>query len=206
MTNVAAADRASQLYHAAVEQFLSHGYHDVDVAHIAAAAGVSHGTFYNYYANKRALLHAMQQTTEDAMVDAFAGERPVDSLASRDDFIDEFTARVSSGMKFVDNNAELMRFVAVTAVGVDADAMDKALSGYERLGATIADFLAGGRKHGWVHADIDLTLAGQAVISAVVSALQPVLLDETADFDAAVAAKTCAAYLLSGIRRSKESA
>jgi AcrR family transcriptional regulator len=204
MTNATAADRAGQLYDAAVQQFLNHGYHDVDVAHIAAAAGVSHGTFYNYYANKRAMLQAIQQTTEDAMVDAFTGERSVQTLTSRDEFIDEFTARVSSGMRFMDNNAELMRFVAVTAVGVDADAMDKALSGYERLGATITDLLAGGRNRGWVHPDIDLTLAGQAVISAVVAAVQPVLMDETTDFDAAAAAKTCATYLLSGIRRSKD--
>lgn len=204
MTSTAAVDRASQLYDAAVQQFLSYGYHDVDVAHIAAAAGVSHGTFYNYYPNKRAVLQAIQQTTEDAMVDAFAGARSSPTLASRDEFIDAFTARITNGMTFMVANAELMRFVAVTAVGVDAEAMDKALSGYERLGETIAEFLSGGRDRGWVHADIDLTIAGQAVISVVVTALQPVLLDDAADFDAAAAAQTCAAYLLSGIRRPSD--
>ncbi|MCV7178675.1 TetR/AcrR family transcriptional regulator [Mycolicibacterium sphagni] len=205
MTNSVAAERTQKLYDAAVQQFLSRGYYDVDVAHIAAAAGVSHGTFYNYYSNKRAVLHAIQQTTEDAMVKAFSGLRSASAPTTRDEFIDEFTARIGSGMTFMNRHAELMRFVAVTAVGVDADAMDKALVGYERLGGTITEFLAFGRERGWVHADIDLTLAGQAVISVVVTALQPVLLEEAVDFDAAAAAKVCATYLLSGLRRPKNS-
>ncbi|MEX0868635.1 MAG: TetR/AcrR family transcriptional regulator [Nitriliruptoraceae bacterium] len=58
----------ARLTHAARDVFVRDGYVTVRVEDIVAAAGVSHGTFYTYYANKGAALHALIDDTVDALL------------------------------------------------------------------------------------------------------------------------------------------
>lgn len=51
--------RRIQLLDAALETFVEQGYSDVGVAEIVARIGCSHGTFYNYFDNKRDALDAL---------------------------------------------------------------------------------------------------------------------------------------------------
>jgi AcrR family transcriptional regulator len=195
-----AFDRGAQLYAAAVELFLANGYHDVDVAQIVAAAGVSHGTFYNYFANKRAVLDIIQRTVETDFAAAIAGDREPETLTDSADFIADFEARIIRAARYMATHAELMEFVTLTGAGVDDDAFTLSLSGYRRTSALITALLTVAAERGWVRADIDLEFAGQAVTAAVVTTVLPVLLGGNTDFDADGAAHACSAYLLSGMR------
>jgi hypothetical protein len=95
-----------------------------------------------------------------------------------------------------------MSFTALSAAGVDDDAYSSSLAGYRNLGGQITAFLTHGRDRGWVRGDIDLDVAGQAVLASVALAVMPILLGDDAGFDAAGAARTCSAYLLGGIREA----
>nr|BFE64340.1 TetR family transcriptional regulator [Dactylosporangium thailandense] len=50
------AQTRSALWNAAIELFVAHGFDNVSVAQIAAAAGVSKMTFFNYYPSKEDLV------------------------------------------------------------------------------------------------------------------------------------------------------
>ena len=54
--------RRSQILAGAAQVFAQKGFHQATTREIAQAAGVSEGTIYNYFNNKRDLLLAMAET------------------------------------------------------------------------------------------------------------------------------------------------
>jgi AcrR family transcriptional regulator len=69
------ADRTSRILEKAAGLFRTSGYDDVRMEEIAAAAGVSVGTIYNYYANKGDLLVAIVAMEVDEVL--ASGEKVV---------------------------------------------------------------------------------------------------------------------------------
>jgi AcrR family transcriptional regulator len=65
------------LLDAAARLFAEHGYHETSVPDIVQAAGVGHGTFYEYFASRRDILLALTRPVTDAR------ERRRPSLTSR---------------------------------------------------------------------------------------------------------------------------
>lgn len=55
------SDRKAQLLAVAAERFVADGYAATSVASIVKAAGVSQGTFYNYFESKQALLAELRR-------------------------------------------------------------------------------------------------------------------------------------------------
>ncbi|MEC8424986.1 MAG: helix-turn-helix domain-containing protein, partial [Myxococcota bacterium] len=56
-----AGDRKAQLLSVATARFVADGYAATSVASIVRAAGVSQGTFYNYFDSKQALLAELRR-------------------------------------------------------------------------------------------------------------------------------------------------
>jgi AcrR family transcriptional regulator len=194
-------DRAADLYDAAIELFLERGYRDVDVADITKRCGVSAGTFYNYFRNKRDLLDVLMSRTHADLRVAFTGSPDATAIATRAGFIAEFEAVVRRVVGYVADNGPVMSFAALTAPGIDDDSFAALHQGYQELGAHSASFLSAAQERGWVRSDIDLHVAGQAVVSCVMTATLPVLLGNQAGFDPERTAVACSAYLLGGLRR-----
>lgn len=200
-TESAAIDRAAQLYDAAVKLFLQRGYRDVDVAEIVAEVGLSHGSFYNYYRNKRDILDAIQRGTEAKLVAAINAVKSCKMPCTRDDFVSEIVERIEAAMRVMVNDTELMAFVTITAAGVDDASFRETVAGFSRVAAVMTEVLARGREQGWVRDAVNLEFAGQAVVSAMVMTMLPVLMGGTGEFDTHRAAKTCAVCLMTGMRR-----
>ena len=120
----------------------------------------------------------------------------------RADYVAEFTDQVHRAIDYIADNRKLISFTLVTAPGVDEQAYATAVAGYGNLGAQVTAFLTEGRESGWVREDLDLPTVGLAVVSCVVAATLPVLLEDDADFDAVQVAEACAAFLLGGARRA----
>ena len=68
--------RRIQLLDAALETFVERGYSDVGGAEIVARIGCSHGTFYNYFDNKRDALDALLSRELAEMVAVAELHRP----------------------------------------------------------------------------------------------------------------------------------
>ena len=68
------ASTHQRIYDAAMELFARHGYEDVSIARLAAAAGVSVQTFYAHYPGKDELLMALPERAE---IDALARWRVI---------------------------------------------------------------------------------------------------------------------------------
>jgi len=189
------------LYRAATELFVKLGYRGVDVVDITSRCGVSPGTFYNYYRNKRDLLDVILERTIDGLVSAASGAGDVSTLVDRDAFVAEFEARAYAVLDHVANNAEVVSFVAFVAPGLDEAAYRTIFHGYQELGAQFAALLSTGRRRGWVREDVDVQIAGQVVVSCLAMAVMPMKDGATAEpFDAREVAAACSSYLLFGGR------
>lgn len=200
MTATPASDRASQLYAAAVELFMANGYREVDVAEIAAAAGASHGTFYNYFRNKRDVLTAIQATTEAEILATVSPAEGAPPPTAREDFIAQFQVRISGAIAYFVERAEFMAFIALTAAGVDDAALAATLTTYQRAAQQFTRLFEHGREQGWVHGDLDLDVAGQAAVSAIITTVLPALVGGADEVDVEEATALCTNYLLHGMR------
>jgi len=79
-------ETATKLLDAGVEIFGERGYHAARVDDVVQAAGVSHGTFYLYFANKEELFAALAQRSSSDLATlavAFAAIDPSDRTAIR---------------------------------------------------------------------------------------------------------------------------
>jgi AcrR family transcriptional regulator len=72
------ASTHQRIYDAAMELFAQHGYEDVSIARLAAAAGVSVQTFYAHYPGKDELIMALPDRAEiDALIATVPADRPL---------------------------------------------------------------------------------------------------------------------------------
>ena len=195
-------DRARQLYEAAVTLFLERGYRDVDIDDIVAACGVSRGTFYGSFRNKRDLLDAIIIRSLDDLAAAVFVDRDWSAVADRDAFVEQFHALVRRALQHAFDHADLLSFVILAAPGVDADALKAMLGGYRQLSAQVTDILAVAAERGWLRSDVPINMvwAGQLVVSTLAQAASPVLLGSGEPFDVDAVAEFSADYLLGGVR------
>ncbi len=110
-------DRSAQLYRAAAELFVERGYRDVDVVDITGRCGVSPGTFYNYFRNKRDVLELILGKGIDGLVQAAAAAGDATTTTGRGAFFAELEARMRAILQYIADNADVMAFVAFTAPG-----------------------------------------------------------------------------------------
>lgn len=68
----------------AVDVFVQRGYHDTRVDDIVEAAGVSHGSFYRYFANKEELFRQLAASAANAMLDLLDQLDDADSSARQE--------------------------------------------------------------------------------------------------------------------------
>lgn len=76
---------AAALLEAGHEVFVSRGYAGARIDDIAAAAGVSHGTFYQYFKNKNDLAHVLVLEAMRPLASAFEGMPVVSGLPGESD-------------------------------------------------------------------------------------------------------------------------
>jgi AcrR family transcriptional regulator len=82
--------RREELKDAAIDIFSEQGFHATKVSEIVAEAGVSQGTFYNYYDGKRQLFEEILHDFLSLVVRTIGGWTPA-NLDSRDDLRRELT-------------------------------------------------------------------------------------------------------------------
>jgi len=87
-TNDSKDARRDELKEAAIDVFAEHGYHTAKVSEIVAAAGVSQGTFYNYYDGKRQLFEEILNDFLTLVIRTIGAWKP-GKLDSRRDLRDE---------------------------------------------------------------------------------------------------------------------
>jgi AcrR family transcriptional regulator len=117
-----------KLMNAAVDLFLSVGYHNVSVREITEYAGVGKGTFYVHFASKRDLLLAYFQHVRERF-------EAVEARASRPDldFLAKAAVRIGSSLGREERWNKVVTFLRISTHDPDPEIVPAALEAHMRI-------------------------------------------------------------------------
>lgn len=164
-------DRRAQLTQAAFEVFTDRGYRNCSVADITTAAGLSHGSFYNYFTNKRDIL--------DAAID-FGCEQfgpqlspPTELADSLDEFLDGVTIALRELYSLSVTNSKLISLMVFDATAIDDAVTQRVVDTAESFARKAQRQLEHGVEIGYLRPDIDAQVLGEMLVAISLTVLLP---------------------------------
>lgn len=163
------ARRRAELVRAAYEVVIGSGYRAMSVDDIVTRVGVSHGTFYNYFANKRDILDAVIDHCFDVIRERLIGEDIIPAT------FEEFRTRhgriIDRCYDLVEGERGLVNFLLLEAASIDDRVIERCMHNAQIDGAAAAQEVGLGIEHGYLDARLDVRIAGEVVLSVLMSAL-----------------------------------
>lgn len=178
MTEPGYVGRAAELLDAALTAFLEEGYSAVGVREITARAGVSHGTFYNYFESKRHLLEALVDVCFSHLRAPLVAEveqlDTVMTVAGLDAAVLLSTLAV---LEEVAGRIDAYRFLLLEVPGVDAESTEQFARLFRRM-ANDADLIIDrARASGLINEKLDQRFIGEAWIGYIVGVIAGMIND-----------------------------
>lgn len=168
MTAASTTGRTAELLEAALAEFVENGYATVGVREITARAGVSHGTFYNYFDNKRHMLSVLVDRFTAALYRSMTDvlerlEEPV-TVGSLESAVYEASLAV---LAEVAGRVDVYRFLFLEVPGVDADAFTQYLDLFRAAAEQIRAALDRARKADLINESLDPVFVSEAWLGYV---------------------------------------
>ncbi|WP_405165287.1 TetR/AcrR family transcriptional regulator [Nocardia sp. NBC_01499] len=170
--------RRAELVFAAYELFVDKGYRCVVVADIVARAGVSHGTFYNYFTNKRDVLdavidHYFALIRDRVFSRAVTGQRP----RTLDEFCALFIRVIDHCYELVQDEPGLVTFILIEATSIDDRVAERSMQNLTGYGDEATAWIKNGIALGYLDPTLDPRLTGELLLSILLSALLSAIRD-----------------------------
>ncbi|WP_067570427.1 TetR/AcrR family transcriptional regulator [Nocardia acidivorans] len=163
--------RRVELVRAAYDLVMARGFRTIGVDDIAVAAGVSHGTFYNYFENKRDILDAVIDHCFEHIRERLLGPE----ADAAPDTLAEFGARyervIDRCYDLVATEPGLVNFLLLEASSIDDRVIERCLRNARRYGVQAVEQVRQGMAHGFLDARLDADIAAEVLLSVLVSAL-----------------------------------
>lgn len=163
-------DRKKRLTHqricgAAGELFASQGVQNTTVDSIAAAAEISKPTFFNYFANKQAVLHALIEIMDAQFIRYIEAE--IDQSNSTQVRIENLMRRSAT---HIAKNSALTQIMLVEGMSGLAD-QSTSTDRMARLNNAMAQLVEAGREQGDVNSQTAVTVQVQVLVGSYLYAL-----------------------------------
>lgn len=164
-------DRRAQLTRAAFDVFAERGYRNSSVADIVAAAELSHGSFYNYFTNRREIL--------DAAIDLGLAERgpelavTTEPAATLEEFLDAVTTPLRALHALSDDDNKLVSLIVFDVGAIDDALTRRAVEVFESFAHAVAQQIEYGVAAGYLRRDLDTEILGEMFVCMSLTALLP---------------------------------
>ncbi|MEV6772359.1 TetR/AcrR family transcriptional regulator [Nocardia sp. NPDC051030] len=169
------ADRLEQrratLVSAAYSLVMTRGFRTIGVDDIARAAGVSHGTFYNYFDNKRDILDAVIDHCFDHIRIVLLGPDADDSPDSLQAFCARYARVIDRCYTLVAEEPGVVNFLLLEASSIDDRVIERCLHNARSYAGEAVKQVDQGMSRGFLDPTIDTDIAGEVLLSVLVSAL-----------------------------------
>lgn len=156
-------ERRSQILTAALSVFAERGYHGTGVADIIRAARVARGTFYLYFASKRALF---DQVLDDLLDEVDQGVKRVELGPAAPPPLDQLEANFTWLLSLTQARPQMLRILLWEAVGLDAELDRKLDSFHQKMFALTQRSLETGVAMGLVR-ECDTALMARCVVGCL---------------------------------------
>ncbi|WP_280267036.1 TetR/AcrR family transcriptional regulator [Nocardia wallacei] len=164
--NARTEQRRTELIETASRLIFERGYHEVTVADIAAELGVGHGTFYNYFGNRRDILDAVIDTRFAAINERVIGGdgAPAHTM---EEFLTAATGIAQRLYTALTEDPGLVRFVLFEAPAIDQALIDRLDAILEEMALLSRTRLDDGIRAGYLRPDLDSAVVGRSVMSLI---------------------------------------
>lgn len=167
------ATRKRELVEAGYKVFCTKGYRTAGVADIVREAGVSHGTFYNYYDSKRHILDDVLDYAVEMIISGVVGETP--EATSPDELAEQFRAMLGRLVALAEENPGLVQFTMLDAPAIDNELVQRLLTLTSTFGELATAYLENGVRRGFLPTDLDARIAGEGLLSLIMYSVVPTL-------------------------------
>lgn len=167
----ASADRRTQLSRAAFDVFTERGYRNSSVADVVAAAGLSHGSFYNYFKNRREILDAAIDVGLAEMAPQL--ETPAKLADTLEDFLDVATAPLASLHSLSVDNNKLISLIVFDACAIDDELTQRAIDIFAEFAGAAQRQIEHGIAAGYLRPNLDAEVLGEMLITLSLVVLLP---------------------------------
>lgn len=165
-------DRRAQLTQAALDVFTTRGYATSTVADIVAVAGMGHGSFYNYFSNKREILDAAMDLALETWIPYLS---PTEELAENlDEFLDAMIApwRTLHSVAVTDNS--LVSLIVLEAGAVDERLTQRVIEIIETFAHSVQRHIDHGIEVGFLRPGLDTEVLSEVMVCAALVTQVPV--------------------------------
>jgi AcrR family transcriptional regulator len=194
-----AQTRRRELVEAAYTVFVTKGYHTTSVAEIVREAGVSHGTFYNYFDNKRHILDEVLEYAFELIVDGVVGRDQPQDAVSIEDLAGQFRAMLGRLLDLVVAQPGLVQFTMLDAPAIDGEVIDRLLTLISSFGVLASAYLENGVQRGFLPNHLDTKIAGEGMLPLMMSAVIPTLRGPLTDVDRARHIDALVGFVFNGL-------
>ncbi|WP_051180210.1 TetR/AcrR family transcriptional regulator [Nocardia concava] len=163
--------RRDELITATYELVTTRGFRAIGVDDITTAAGVSHGTFYNYFANKRDILDAVIDHCFTLLSTRLLGPEGDDTPDTMDAFCARYARVIDRCYDLAATEPGLVNFFLLEASSIDARVLDRCMHNARTYAAQSVAKIRHGIAQGFLNPDLDPDIAGEVLLSVLVSAL-----------------------------------
>jgi AcrR family transcriptional regulator len=170
-------ERRQQLLQAARQVFSNNGYHDATVDDITRAAGVAKGTFYLYFAEKRAILHELVQHFFGLVTEV--GLSVAQDVSSPREFFQRLEEAAHRLAAIFRENRDLVRLAYRESMSADPELEGSVRDFYRRFAQVEAENVRRGIALGLFRDDLNPLIAAYAHIGMVERVLLESLFDRT---------------------------
>lgn len=171
---VESVDTREALLSAARRIFSTKGYHGTNVSDIVAAVGLSQGSFYNYFRNKKSIFQEILQTFVDRIAGAVA---EVDLNTVKDEtsyYLVGMNLGTTLSRIFLDER-ELARIFFREAVGIEPEFDQIVQDAYRRVTESTQAYVERGQAVGVVRTEISSHVTATAMVGMCSHIIERVL-------------------------------
>lgn len=164
-----AAEMREDIIEAAFAEFSERGYHQTAMSHIAARLGVSQGTLYNYFDNKRDILERVIDDLLARVMEALGDENAPGEPSTLEEYREQ-TRRIAGAVdRIVDADPRVLKLLIFEATSIDAEMTERLLGLFDLAGQVGAAYLRNGVEQGFFRDDLDIAGTADAITGMVLA-------------------------------------
>jgi AcrR family transcriptional regulator len=175
-----AEKRRAEILEAAFRVFARKGYHDTNVADIAAELAIGHGTIYRYFKNKLDVFHAVVEEAIARVAAVVSAEAP-DATSS----LDAYRAQIERiGLRLFalfEQERDLARILFTEALGTEPAVAAKVDEAMDLFATFTEQYLQNGQAKGFLRRGVDTRVIALAVNAMIFEGARRLLRGATAD-------------------------
>jgi AcrR family transcriptional regulator len=164
-----AEEMRAEIVEAAFAEFAARGYHQTAVADIAERMGVSAGTFYNYFKNKRDILEHVVDALVEQVMTALTVENAPDIPTTLEEYREQAVRIGNAVDAILGTDPRIARMLLFESTSVDAQLTERVLGLFDLSGQVGRAYLENGVRHGFLRKDLDVASTADAITGMVLA-------------------------------------